>query len=98
MAARGAFWSSVRFIAAFLGPGEPALLRRISGVNGSGRGDALLFDTDRGVAKAAMNRQHCLTAFALRAACGWLSSLRYGSKTLARTALLAPKHGGFQYT
>ena len=37
------------------------MLRRISGVNGSGRGDALLFDTDQDVAKAAMNRQHSRT-------------------------------------
>ena len=54
-------YKCVRFIAAFLGSGEPAMLRRVSGVNGSGRGDALLFDTDRDVAKAAMNRQHSRT-------------------------------------
>jgi len=51
----------VRFIAAFLGPGEPAMLRRISEVNGFGRGDALPFDTDQAVAKAAMNREHSKT-------------------------------------
>ena len=39
-------------------------------------------DTARSVAKAAMNRAHCLVSLALRAACGWLSSLHYGSTTL----------------
>jgi len=37
------------------------MLRRISEVNGFGRGDALPFDTDQAVAKAAMNREHSKT-------------------------------------